>query len=411
MDPETNEVASQYTMNYLEKCGLIKFDFLGIKTIDVIKHAEELIRHRGGEYANFTIKSIPESDEATFKMLGKGESYGVFQFESEGMQNILKQFKPSCITDLIALTALYRPGSMDSLPGFIVRKWGRQPFEYPHPNLEDILKETYGIIIYQEQVMQIAHIVAGYSLGRTDLLRRMLAKKNSETMAVEKQQFISNAIERGYSEQEADKIFENLISIAAYAFNKSHSAAYALLAYQTAYLKANFPAEFMAVNMPNEADLLFNENADALKLLECIAEARKLGIIVDPPDINRTEKSFTVENGHIVCGFFSTSRESLQKMLEKYNGDLFWQEWARRSHESKSADIRDVTIFGWHFHGYNNREIIHTFLWSQWYWKICHSEYYLNMKKGSLVSKFPLIAWHIFCIHSLFKNGRLPLQD
>jgi DNA polymerase-3 subunit alpha len=296
-DSKTGAIATQYDMKHLEKCGLVKMDFLGLKTLDVIKHTEELIRHRGGEYINFSVENIPENDEATFKMLGEGHSFGIFQFESDGMRNILRQAKPGKIEDLIALNALYRPGPMVNIQQFIDSKNGRKSITYPDPSLEDELKETYGVIVYQEQVMKVAQIIAGFTLGHADELRRAMGKKIMEKMVKEKVQFIAGAKERGYSERKADTIFELLIPFAGYGFNKSHAAVYAVVAYHTAYLKANYPAEFLAASLTNEI-----HSADKDKLSECIEEARKIGLKIDPPDINHSGKLFTIVNGHIVYG-------------------------------------------------------------------------------------------------------------
>jgi DNA polymerase-3 subunit alpha len=297
-DSKTGGIATQYTMGFLENCGLVKMDFLGLKTLDVIKHTCELIRRQGGAFAGFNIEDISETDEATFKMLGEGKSFEVFQFESDGMQNTLRQAKPGRIEDLIALNALYRPGPMDNIPQFIESKSGKREISYPDPSLEDVLKETYGVIVYQEQVMQVARIIAGFTLGHADELRRAMGKKNMEKMVKEKEKFIAGAIKRGYTEKKADDIFELLIPFAGYGFNKSHAAAYSVLAYQTAYLKANFPAEFMAANLSNEI-----RSTDKDKLSVCIDEARKMGLAIDPPDVNRSDKLFTVVDGRIIYGF------------------------------------------------------------------------------------------------------------
>jgi DNA polymerase-3 subunit alpha len=294
-DQKTGAVATQFDMNHLEKCGLVKMDFLGLKTLDVIKHTEELIRQRGGKFADFSVNTAPENDEATFKMLGEGMSFEVFQFESDGMQDVLKRAKPGKVEDLIALNALYRPGPMAHIPRFIDCKNGRQRITYPHSSLEDILKETYGVITYQEQVMQVARIIAGYSLSQADLLRKAMGKKIKEIIDKEKIPFLEGAARQGYSREKAEEIFDMLIPFADYGFNKSHAAAYSVVAYHTAYLKANFPAEFMAANLTNEIN-----SADKDKLSECIAEARKMGIVIDPPDINRSGKIFTIVDGHIV---------------------------------------------------------------------------------------------------------------
>jgi len=290
--------ATQYSMKYLEQCGLVKMDFLGLKTLDVIKHTQQLIRSKGGKYADFSVENEPENDPKTFKMLGEGSSFEIFQFESDGMQNILKQTKPASIEDLIALNAMYRPGPMQNIPRFIDSKNGKAPIIYPHPNLENALKETYGVIVYQEQVMEVARIIAGYSIGQADLLRRAMGKKEQETLNKEKIPFLEGAVKRGYSEKKAGEIYDMLVPFAGYGFNKSHSAAYAIIAYRTAFLKANFPAEFMAANLTNEI-----HSADKDKLSKCIDEARKMGLTVDPPDINKSDKLFSVVGGRVVFGF------------------------------------------------------------------------------------------------------------
>jgi len=300
-DPKTGKpggIATQYSMNFLEPCGLVKMDLLGLKTLDVIKHTEELIRRRGGAYADFSVEQAPEDDALTFRMLSEGKSFEVFQFESEGMQNILKQAKPGSIEDLIALNSLYRPGPMDNIPQFVDSKNGKQKINYPDPSLEDVLKETYGVIVYQEQVMEVARIIAGYSMGQADLLRRAMGKKKKEILDKEKKSFLEGAAKQGYSSSKAGAIYDMLIPFAGYGFNKSHAAAYSVIAYHTAYLKANFPAEFMAANLTNE---IHSANKD--KLSECIDEARRMGIAIDPPDVNRSDKLFTVVDGRIVYGF------------------------------------------------------------------------------------------------------------
>jgi DNA polymerase-3 subunit alpha len=291
-------IATQYSMNYLESCGLIKMDFLGLTTLDVIKHTQGLIRQRGGEYSGFDIANIPEDDKNTYKMLGEGKSHEVFQFESEGMQNILKQTKPASIEDLTALNAMYRPGPMQNIPRFVESKNGKQPIRYPVQSLEKVLKETYGVIVYQEQVMEVARIVAGYSMGKADLLRRAMGKKKKEIIEKEKIPFIEGAVKQGYTEKKAKEIYDMLIPFADYGFNKSHAAAYSVLAYQTAYLKANFPLEFTAACLTDE---IYSQ--DKNRLSQCIDEARKIGITVDPPDINSSGKYFTVVKNHIIFGF------------------------------------------------------------------------------------------------------------
>ncbi len=294
-DSKTGKVATQFTMDLIEDCGLVKMDFLGLKTLTLITHTEELIRKRGGQYADFSTDTVSDTDPATYKMLGEGKSAAVFQFESQGMQNILKRAKPDKMEDLIALNALYRPGPMAYIDQFIESKFDPSKIEYPDPCLRDILEETYGVIVYQEQVMQVAQRIAGYSLGQADMLRRAMGKKKKEVMEKEKIGFIEGAVKNGFKAEDADRIFEILIPFAGYGFNKSHAAAYSVVAYRTAYLKANFPAEFIAANLTNEI-------TSTDKLPEYIAEGRKMGIPIDPPDINRSDAYFTVVDGHIVYG-------------------------------------------------------------------------------------------------------------
>ncbi len=292
-DPKTGALSTQYTMEQLESCGLVKMDFLGLKTLTLIRNTEALVRKREKD---FDIEKIPEDDGKTFELLGEGRSACVFQFESQGMQGVLRRAKPTSIEDLIALNALYRPGPMQFIDQFVDSKWGRTPIKYPLPELEPVLKETYGVIVYQEQVMEIARIVGGYSLGQADILRRAMGKKKAEEMAKQKESFLKGAAAKGYPAKKADEIFELLVPFAGYGFNKSHAAAYSVLAYKTAYLKANHPAEFMAANLTNEIN-------DTDKLAEYIAEAREMGIEILPPDINTSEKYFTVHDGKILYGF------------------------------------------------------------------------------------------------------------
>jgi len=291
-DSKTDTVSTQYSMDYLEDCGLVKMDFLGLKTLTIIKNTLGLLKQRGVE---LDISKIPENDERTFKLLGDGKSTCIFQFESQGMQEILRRTKPESIPDLIALNALYRPGPMEYIDQFIDAKRGKAQIEYPLPELEPILEETYGVIVYQEQVMEIARKVAGYSLGEADILRRAMGKKKADVMARQKVKFLKGAAVNGYSRVQAEKIFELLVPFAGYGFNKSHAAAYSLLAYQTAYLKANHPAEFMAANLTNEIN-----STD--KLSEYISEARSMGLEVLPPDINLSEQEFTVREDRIIYG-------------------------------------------------------------------------------------------------------------
>ena len=251
------EVTTQYSMAYLEDFGLVKMDILGLKALDVIKRTEELISSKSAQYADFSVKAVPENDQAVFSMLGAGESYHVFQFESEGMQNILRQVKPSSIEDLIILNAMYRPGTMEYIPMLIRQKQGGNMVEYPDPCLEDILKETYGILVYQEQIMYIIQRIAGYSLAQADLLRRTLCKQNQEQIIFEKENFVMSAEKNGFEEPDAERIFALLVSASPIAFNKSNALAYALVAYRTAYLKAHFRDDFeKAVDYYNASSFL-----------------------------------------------------------------------------------------------------------------------------------------------------------
>jgi DNA polymerase-3 subunit alpha len=296
--PKYDEIAIQYGINHLEGCGLVKFDFLGLKTLDVIKNTEELIRYRGGELAQFNIENITEDDKVTFNMLSEGQSFGVFQFESEGMQDILRQAKPQTLTDLMTLNSLYRPGLRVYIGQFIDSKNGKTSIIYPDPCLEDILKETYGVIVYQEQIIQIIQRITGCSLGKADNLRHIMEKNNKESVEKEKYSFLESAIKHGSSAEKSGSIFAKLVSLSGYAFNKSHAAAYAKLAYQAAYLKANFPSEFITANINNAI-----HSPDKYEILECIAEARKMGLTVDLPDINLSDKFCTVVDKRIVYGF------------------------------------------------------------------------------------------------------------
>ncbi|MGM0432166.1 MAG: DNA polymerase III subunit alpha, partial [Spirochaetota bacterium] len=291
-DPKTEAVSTQYTMDVLEDCGLVKMDFLGLKTLTLIKNTVDLINKQGGD---FDINFIPEDDEKTFGMLWEGASSCVFQFESQGMQGILKDAKPNSIEDLIALNALYRPGPMANIPKFIASKNGQESIEYYHKDLEKVLEPTYGVIVYQEQVMEVAQIIGGFSLGKADIMRRAMGKKKTQVMAEMKQEFTEGAKQRGYTAELAKNIFEMLEPFAGYGFNKSHAAAYSVIAYQTAYLKANYPVEFMAANLTNEIN-----NTD--KLTQYINETKSMGIEILPPNINLSDLRFNAVDGKIVYG-------------------------------------------------------------------------------------------------------------
>ena len=296
-DSKTGEVGVQYTMDIIEPCGLVKFDYLGLKTLSLIRYAEDIInKHRKEGEEKFICANVSETDKKTFELFCRGDSVAVFQFESPGMQKILRQFQPEKIEDLVALNALYRPGPMDFIPNYIDGKWKPETIHYPDPCLEPILKETYGVMVYQEQIMQVSQKIAGFSLGGADMLRRAMGKKKPEVMMGKKVEFEEGAIKQGFTKEHADEIFEIMIPFAGYGFNKSHAAAYSVLAYRTGWLKANRPAEFMAANLTNEIT-----STDGLPVY--IAEARRMGIAVDPPDVNRSDANFDVVDGHIVFGF------------------------------------------------------------------------------------------------------------
>lgn len=290
------KVAVQYTMDIIEPCGLVKFDYLGLKTLSLIRYAEEIINKHKEENAEvFLTANVSETDDKTFDLFCNGDSVAVFQFESPGMQKILRQAKPRKLEELVALNALYRPGPMDYIPQYIDGKWKPETVHYPDPCLENILKETYGVMVYQEQVMQVSQKIAGFSLGGADMLRRAMGKKKPEVLMGKKKEFIEGALKQGFTEQHADEIFEIMIPFAGYGFNKSHAAAYSVLAYRTGWLKANYPAEFMAANLTNEIT-----STDGLP--EYIAECNRMGIPVDPPDVNRSDITFDVVDKRIVFG-------------------------------------------------------------------------------------------------------------
>ena len=284
-DPRSDMPVSGFSMKYVEAAGLVKFDFLGLKTLTVLSHAEKLVRETGFD---LNISSIPLDDKATFEMIAEGNTTGVFQLESSGMVQVLKNLRPDTFEDIIAVVALYRPGPMDNIPSYIKRKHGEENPDYLYPTLEGILKETFGIIIYQEQVMQIAQELSGYSLGAADILRRAMGKKIRSEMAEQRQIFIKGAIAKGVPEAKANEIFVLVNKFADYGFNKSHAAAYALVAYQTAYMKANHPVEFMAASMTLDMG-----NTDKLGVFH--QELQHMGIKVRGPDVNASDAVFTVE--------------------------------------------------------------------------------------------------------------------
>jgi DNA polymerase-3 subunit alpha len=284
-DPRSEMPVTQFDYEDAEKAGLVKFDFLGLKTLTVIAKAEELLKRRG---IILDTQNIEFEDKAAYEMLARGDSVGVFQLEGQGMRDLLRKMRPDRIHDLIALVALYRPGPMDSIPKYIACKNGKEAPEYLHPLLEPILNETYGVMTYQEDVMRIARELGGYTMGQADLLRRAMGKKIASEMATHRETFVKGAGEKGILPSIAEQIFEQAAKFAGYGFNKGHAAAYAQVAYQTAYLKANYPVEFLAASMTLDIG-----NTDRLNVFR--QEAQRLGVKVLPPNINRSEAFFACD--------------------------------------------------------------------------------------------------------------------
>jgi DNA polymerase-3 subunit alpha len=308
-DPKSLMPVTQFNMKWVEPAGLVKFDFLGLKTLTVLDLAVKLVRRRD---IDLDLSSLPLDDGKTYEMLARGETVGVFQVESQGMRRALVDMRPDRFEDLIVLVALYRPGPMANIPTYCARKLGHERTDYLHPKLEPILQATYGIITYQEQVQQIARDLAGYSLGKADILRRAMGKKDRKEMASQRGDFISGAVERGIGRDDAEVIFDTCAKFAEYGFNKSHSAPYALLTYQTAYMKANYPVEFLAASMTLDMG-----NTD--KLAEFRAEAVRLGIKVEPPSINRSGVEFDVEGNTVyyaLAALRGVGRLAVQSILD-----------------------------------------------------------------------------------------------
>ncbi|MGQ0667792.1 MAG: DNA polymerase III subunit alpha [Nitrospiraceae bacterium] len=290
-----DEIVTQYSMGDVEQIGLVKFDFLGLKTLTMIRRAETLINATHPDATPLSIERVPFDDPASFALLASGKTTGLFQLESSGMRDLLTGLKPDCFEDIIAIIALYRPGPMDLIPDFIKRKQGKVPIVYEVPELEPILKDTYGVIVYQEQVMAIANKVAGFSLGQADILRRAMGKKKPEEMEKLRVKFLDGAKQKRIPPRKAEKLFELIQKFAGYGFNKSHAAAYAVICYHTAYLKAHYPTEFMAALMTTDMG-----NTD--KIVGYFTECRDLGIKVLGPDINQSQKNFAVVDGAIRFG-------------------------------------------------------------------------------------------------------------
>ena len=288
-------VVTQFDMNTDARLGLVKFDFLGLRYLTVIHDAVEAIRER---VPDFDLSRIPLNDKKTFKLLCEGKTDGVFQLESGGMKQVLSRLMPSNLEDIIACIALYRPGPMESIDKFIARKHGKEKTEYKIPALKEILDVTYGCIVYQEQVMQICRLLAGYSYARADLVRRAMSKKKTAAMQAEREVFVDGCLERGLTREDAEEIFEDMLSFAKYAFNKSHATAYGIISYRTAYLKAHYPAEYFAALLTSVLD-------NTQKLREYIADAQKHGVNVLAPDINVSKADFSVSDGTIRYGLLA----------------------------------------------------------------------------------------------------------
>ena len=328
-----DEVLTQYEKDTLESVGLVKFDFLGLKNLTILDKANSLIKEQFN--IELDLLNLPLDDKETYETLSRGETTGVFQLESIGMRNLLKKLKPTCIEDIIAVLALYRPGPIGSgmLDDFVMRKHGKQKFDYFFPELEDVLKETYGIIVYQEQVMQISQIIAGYSLGNADLLRRAMGKKKHSEMKKHREIFlygdealhIPGAIKKGYNKEKSEKLYDLMEIFSEYGFNKSHSAAYAIIANQTAYLKTHYPAQYMAALLSCEL-----EKGEKIEFL--IEECKRINIDVLPPDINASFKDFTVHENKIRFGLSAIKNVGLNAIESIINN---------RNNEGLYKDIYD----------------------------------------------------------------------
>ncbi len=315
-DPKSDMPVTQFNMKWVEPAGLVKFDFLGLKTLTVLDVAVKLLKQRD---VHVDLSRLPLDDPPTYQMLARGDVVGVFQVESQGMRRALVDMRPDRFEDIIALVALYRPGPMANIPTYCARKHGDEEPEYLHPMLEPILKETFGVIIYQEQVMQIAQVMAGYSLGDADLLRRAMGKKIRAEMEKQRAIFVAGAVKHGVQQAQADTIFELLAKFADYGFNKSHAAAYALVSYQTAYMKAHYPVEFLAASMTLDIS-----NTD--KLSEFRAEAQRLGIKVEAPSVNRSGATFEVSDNTIyyaLAGLKGVGAHAVEQIVEARRNGRF----------------------------------------------------------------------------------------
>ena len=305
-DPDSDILLTQFDMKWVENAGLVKFDFLGLKTLTLIDNCIKLIKNKNPA---FKVEDINIDDQRTYDLLSTGETTGIFQLESAGMKDTLKQLKPDKFEDIIAIVALYRPGPMANIPSYIERKHGREKPDYIHPLLESLLKETYGVVIYQEQVMGVARELSGYSDGEADLLRRAMGKKIQKEMSAQKQRFVNGCLEKDINSNEAHSIFELLSKFADYGFNKSHAAAYAMIAFQTAYLKAHYPIEFFAASMTLDIN-----NTDKLSIFQ--QELNRLKIKLSPPSINNSEPNFVSNNDSILYALGAIKNVGIESMKD-----------------------------------------------------------------------------------------------
>jgi DNA polymerase-3 subunit alpha len=331
------ETVTQFAMTEIEKIGLVKFDFLGLRTLTVIDHALKILNQRRPDQPPLFAADIALDDAKTYELLGTGQTTGIFQLESSGMRDLLVKMRPERFEDLIAILALYRPGPIGSgmLDDFIKRKRGQTKIQYELPELEDLLKETYGVIVYQEQVMKIANRLAGFSLGDADLLRRAMGKKLPEEMDKQKALFIAGATKNGFDPKKAEKIFDLMAYFAGYGFNKSHSAAYALITYQTAYLKAHHPLEFMAA-------LLTSEMGNEDKIVQYIGECRAMGIAILPPDVNESDQVFTIADQAIRFGLVAVKNVGAGAIESVLHARAEHGRFRSLAHFCREVDLRKV---------------------------------------------------------------------
>ncbi len=314
MDPRTGSISTQYTMTVLEDCGLVKMDFLGLKTLTLLRNTVRLVRRR---IPDFDLEKVPMDDPDTYRMMSNGDSTMVFQFESPGMQENLRKLEPTRFEELDAMTSLYRPGPMQFIPQYIDSRHGRTAIVYPDESLKDLLAPTYGVIVYQEQVMKVAQIIAGFSLGEADTLRKIMGKKKKDMLPEQEKKFIAGAVKNGHTEEHAKEIFDMLAPFAGYGFNKSHSVCYTVLSFRTAYMKCHFPAEFYAANLTNEIS-----SGDKFK--EYLDYVKGKGIKILPPDINNSDVFFNVVDGNIVyglAGIKGVGEATVKAILEERNAN------------------------------------------------------------------------------------------